>query len=330
MGNLLKALNDKSGKKAGQDFFIDFEDAKPTKDEADTHARVQVVLDKSKGILEELEKYTGAGEYIRQAISSPNDEDLQNAAWNAVCPLVTKLKNFYDYSSEVETALPDLLTALCKDDPVQALEKHQALAKQCAETLSFVLKFDDLKMSRPEIQNDFSYYRRTLSRLKMQDPNSDDNAVVNNEEANRMSLFYAYPTPMLRTVSESTTKFVTENKEIPLQNTTDCLAIICYLCQTMVDNKGYYDRFSKQEETIRFCQRVMTAAVILYDHVHHLGAFKKGSTIEIKAVIKALKLHNSSGAGEAFYNSMMNALRYTTKHLNDDDTPKAIKTLFAN
>jgi hypothetical protein len=41
------------------------------------------------------------------------------------------------------------------------------LAKQFAEILHFVLKFDDLKMNNPAIQNDFSYYRRTLSKMKM-------------------------------------------------------------------------------------------------------------------------------------------------------------------
>jgi hypothetical protein len=38
----------------------------------------------------------------------------------------------------------------------------------------------------------------------------DETAVVSNEDANRMSLFYAYPTPMLRTLSDITTKFVAE------------------------------------------------------------------------------------------------------------------------
>ena len=33
---------------------------------------------------------------------------------------------------------------------------------------------------------------------------------VSNEMANRMSLFYAYPTPLLKTLSDATSKFVTE------------------------------------------------------------------------------------------------------------------------
>jgi hypothetical protein len=43
----------------------------------------------------------------------------------------------------------------------------QALVKQFAEVLGFVLSFDEQKLKNPSIQNDFSYYRRTLSRLKM-------------------------------------------------------------------------------------------------------------------------------------------------------------------
>jgi len=326
MGNLLKVLNDKSGKRAGEDIFIDFERAAVTDAERAVHDEVKAVLDQSTTVLAELGSYEGAGEAIRLAISHPKDEAEQAKAWDAVCPLVKKLKQFYDYSSEVEKMLPKLLQELCQENPEETLQTKQALAKQCAEILSFVLKFDDLKMNNPAIQNDFSYYRRTLSRLKMQDPGSDDSAVVNNEEANRMSLFYAYPTPMLRCVSEATTKFVSENKAIPIENTTNCLAMMSTICRIMAEQPAYYERFTQQTETVQFCQRVTVASLILYDHVHLVGAFKKGSQIDVKATIKVLKMHQAAG-GETFTNGLMNALRYTTKHLNDDDTPKAIKAL---
>lgn len=209
---------------------------------------------------------------------------------------------------------------ICTSAPLESLEKKQALAKQLAEILSFVLKFDDLKMNNPAIQNDFSYYRRTLSRMKMKDPESDVAAVVNNEDANRMSLFYAYPTPMLKCVSDATTKFVKDKKDIPIENTTDCLAIMASICRIMVTESVYYDRFTNPD-TAHFCQRVMTAAIILYDHVHPIGAFSKKNqgTIDMMKTLKSIKLHDNPGT-----ESLLNALRYTTKHLNDDDA-KAIK-----
>lgn len=74
-------------------------------------------------------------------------------------------------------------------------------------------------MKTPAIQNDFSYYRRTLTRQRIQSSLSslasnettmEDEREVSNELANHMSLFYAHATPMLKTLSEATSKFVTQ------------------------------------------------------------------------------------------------------------------------
>lgn len=36
--------------------------------------------------------------FCSQAIQNPGDLALQEKAWNAVCPLVAKLKRFYEFS----------------------------------------------------------------------------------------------------------------------------------------------------------------------------------------------------------------------------------------
>lgn len=86
---------------------------------------------------------------------------------------------------------------------------------------------------------------------------------VNNELANRISLFYADATPMLKTLSDGTTKFVSEvrragvtseprsgsnriltlalslftrqNKNLPIENTTDCLSTMATVCKVMLE-----------------------------------------------------------------------------------------------
>lgn len=63
-------------------------------------------------------------------------------------------------------------------------------------------------MVNPAIQNDFSYYRRTLNRMKLS--KKDMNLTIRDELANRMSLFFAYPTPMMNALSETTVKFLNE------------------------------------------------------------------------------------------------------------------------
>lgn len=321
MGNLLDVLRS-DGKKPSPNVFLDFERAKPTAEESAVYEEVKAILDQSAHILEELDDYKGAGDFIRNAISQPANQEVQTSTWQAVCPLVGKLQRFHQFSLALDGVLHKLLQALCTEDPMTSLHNKQALSKQFAEILHFVLKFDELKMSNPAIQNDFSYYRRTLSRVKMANPGGSDVAVVSDEEANRMSLFYAYPTPMLKSVSDSTGNFVKENRSIPVENTTDTLSVMASVCREMIENPDYSSRF-ENPDTILFCQRVMVGAIILYDLVHSVGAFsKKNPSIDIRASIRALRMHDNPHV-----EGLMNALRYTTKHLNDDDTPKAVKQL---
>ncbi|XP_009957465.1 PREDICTED: protein FAM49A-like, partial [Leptosomus discolor] len=183
-------------------------------------------------------------------------------------------------------ALRSLLEALTSPPyaPTQHLEREQALAKQFAEILHFTLSFDELKMTNPAIQNDFSYYRRTISRNRINNLQLDAESEVNNEMANRMSLFYAEATPMLKTLSNATTKFVSENKTLPIEDTTDCLSTMACVCRGMLTQplsrcREYRSRFTNTE-TLLFCMRVMVGVIILYDHVHPVGAFAKTSKID--------------------------------------------------
>lgn len=330
MGNLLRLLTGEKGEDS-QQIFLNFENARPTAEEQEVWEVVNTVLENSSRVLEDLRTYRGASDEIRDAISNPRDDGLQEVAWQQVQPLVGKLKNFYEFSMELETVVPQLLHALCVGDASaeQRLTNKQALAKQFAEVLHFTLKFDDLKLTNPNIQNDFSYYRRTLSRYRIANANDDaginteDQAQVTTEMANRMSLFYAYPTPMLKTLSDATSKFVSENKNLPIENTTDMLSTLCTLCRVMVENEEIAQKF-ENEETKLFVLSVMVGVVILYDHVHPLGAFVKGSAIDMRATIRVLK-----DQPQGTVDGLFNALRYTTKHLNDDSTPKNIRTLLA-
>ncbi|XP_027287482.1 CYFIP-related Rac1 interactor B isoform X1 [Cricetulus griseus] len=299
------------------------EDAQPTESEKEIYNQVNVVLKDAEGILEDLQSYRGAGHEIREAIQHPADDKLQEKAWGAVVPLVGKLKKFYEFSQRLEAALRGLLGALTSTpySPTQHLEREQALAKQFAEILHFTLRFDELKMTNPAIQNDFSYYRRTLSRMRINNVPAEGENEVNNELANRMSLFYAEATPMLKTLSDATTKFVSENKNLPIENTTDCLSTMASVCRVMLETPEYRSRFTN-EETVSFCLRVMVGVIILYDHVHPVGAFAKTSKIDMKGCIKVLKDQPPNSV-----EGLLNALRYTTKHLNDETTSKQIRSM---
>jgi len=323
MGNLLKLLSREDCPK--YDVFVDFENAQPTDSEKETFVKVQEVLVKSKDILHQLRTYKGAGNEIREAITNSKNENLQIKAWQTVVPLVERLVAFYEFSLEIEKIVPEILMVLCSGNltPREHLETQQAIVKQLAEILDFVLKFDDLKMNNPSIQNDLSYYRRTINRRRVDDNVDSDlkeERLLSNDLAFRMSLFYAQATPMLKVLSDTTTNCC---RNLPIENTTETLSTMCQVCQRMIENPEFCSRF-KKEETIFFVLRVMVGLIILFDHVHPEGAFKRSSHIDIKGSVKVLKEQ-----APTIVDNLLNALRYTTKHLNDENTPKQLKTLLA-
>ena len=129
--------------------------------------------------------------------------------------------------------------------PLEQLQCRQALAKQFAHILDFTLRFDEMKMCTPAVQNDFSYYRRTMNRDLMwmqrtDEPQTDAAPATNNDcivpidLANTMSFFYADPTPMMAALRRATETFVTANASLPLENTTDMLATMANVCRCMV------------------------------------------------------------------------------------------------
>lgn len=95
----------------------------------------------------------------------------------------------------------------------------------------------------------------------MQDMDADMSSHIkdlNNDMANRMSLFYANATPMLRVLSDTTSRFVTEvslesimhirlqyiayslecclqNPEIPIEQTTEMLSTMAKVCLRMLE-----------------------------------------------------------------------------------------------
>ncbi|KAH3759493.1 FAM49 family protein [Pelomyxa schiedti] len=299
--------------------FIDFENATPAPAEQALWQQIHDVLQTGPTILQKLIEYVGCEQWIYAAIQNPNPE-TEDTAWNKVLPAVDQLQEFYEFSLLLEQSFPKLLVALCKDDPKASLSNQQALAKQLGDVFDFVLRFDDAKMVNPAIQNDFSYYRRTLSRMKLS--KKDLNIKVRDELANRMSLFFAYPTPMMKVLSETTAKFLDANATVPRENVTQALGHMANICLDMVDKR----RFTSND-TNMFCLRVMTGAIILYDHVSESGVFTRRSPVNIKGAVQVLKAYSTSTTTST--DGLVNALRFTTVHLADAETPGSIKQLLA-
>ncbi|KAF7731777.1 Protein fam49a [Apophysomyces ossiformis] len=330
MGQLLSSLNLRGSDAVVPELGFDIESATPSADELQLHKQLSSLLvQPGPVLLESLNSYTSASELIREAIATPNPAN-ENKAWDAVLPIVDMLREFYDYAADLQDGMPRLLNVLCQGDVNKNLEKHQGLTKLFADLLDFVFEFDYLKMRNPTLQNDFSYYRRMLQRGRYSTTGRESlhesvsdlrSAMMEDDQANRISLFIAYPTPMLKCVIETTTEYVKENG---LQKSVgDCLTALWAACFQTVNKKK-----TTRPEVSAFCLKVMVVSIILYDHIDPNGAFSKNSPINIKNSIKMIQTINVLNIPkESSASNLMSALRYNSKHLNDDSTPKGVKNI---
>ena len=304
-------------------------DAEPSEKEAGTYGEVGQVLERANVILESLKSYEGCQSYVQKAISQPTDENL-NAAWEALRPAIQKLKDYYDYGMELEHAFPNLMNALIGEGDSK-LESMPALAKQLGALLDFVIRFDHIKMNTPSIQNDFSYYRRSMTKMKAVNP--DTEGPVSDEIANRMSLFYASHTPVMSVLVNSVNQIVKKKGAIgnvlSALRFVSCFVLFCpallfslflflslfstmaHSCRDMVSKKHF-----ENEQSNLFCLRTMVASIILFDQLDNTGAFHKKSPINVKACIQVL----SDWPDDDERVSLANMLKFTSRHLRDDST----------
>ncbi|RCH81121.1 Protein fam49a [Rhizopus azygosporus] len=326
MGQLLSSLNLRGNSDIVPEIGFDIENAAPSPEELEIYNELHTLLiQPTSNLLQSFKQYEPASDAIRDAIATPSD-DNEDKAWNAVLPTVNMLRTFYSYSSELGRGIPILLNVLCKDGTTKDLDRHPGLTKLFADLLDFVFEFDYLKIRNPTIQNDFSFYRRTLQRgrstIDVNDPTKSDLRTAMDEDdlANRISLFIAYSTPMLKCVIDTTTKYVKSSQLT--KSVGEWLSSIWAVCyQTL-----YKKKYSNEPTLTSFCLKVMVVSIILYDHIDPQGAFSKYSPINVKNSLKIIQSINTQQEQSSTIN-LISALRYNSKHLNDESTPKGIKNM---
>jgi len=250
--------------------------SEPTQSEKSIHDQVQVVIDNHPKIIQQMQAYKGCTEYIQRAISQPTDENKQ-ICWAQLSPSVEILKEFYLHAESLAKVFPILLDALCSPaDVEQAFSSQQALTKQMAGVFDFCMSYDELKMSNPAISNDFSYYRRQMSAMRMSG-GSETKTGITDEMANKMSLFYAFPTPMLNLVKNC---IQSDKLKIDKERLLSGLALVANVCYNLVEKKKLTNA-----KLIMFCLRAAVGATILVDSLFDPGLFhpKAGKKTPVSA-----------------------------------------------
>jgi len=297
------------------DVFVDFHGnvgAEPNGDEKDIFESVTDILVEGKSMLDNLDQYADCGLSIRRALTNPTP-DNEREAFAAVKANVDIINGFYQFSKKSERQFPAMLRMLATDDEKASIQQKQAVSKKVADVLDFVLKFDELKMLRPGLQNDFSFYRRSLGKHA-----GDPDLNVRDDEASFISLFIAQPIPMMTSTAKATTELLNESAHLGM-HVPRVLATIANVCLHLVKSKRFEDA-----PTNMLCVRAMVGCIVLFDHLTPEGAFVKRSGINIRQAVQLVtKEYNDQ-------KPLVNALRYSTLHFSDDSTPAAITQMLEN
>ncbi len=178
--------------------------------------------------------------------------------------------------------------------------------------LDFVIRFDELKMGKATIQNDFSFYRRSMNRMKRGDALGDvevERPPVNEELANRMSLFFAYPNPFTKALIDEFARL-----EVPRESLARCFGLAANACRAMAER---HSKATEREQAFGLF-RAMVAAILFYDYVSPAGVFVKRADVDVVACIAALKRYEGDAT------DMLNTIRYGTHSFSADTTPRRI------
>jgi len=211
-----------------------------------------------------------------------------------------------------------LLEYTSKDDPQAILQENLGVTRLIVSMLDFIIKFDELKMGKASIQNDFSFYRRSMNRMKRGAVELNvSSPPVNDEVANRMSLFFAYPNPFTKALIDE----LSRNKTIPKDELTKVFACIANACKEIANNHETNDVGRKEKNFVLF--RSMVAAIMFYDYTSTTGVFVKKSEVDVEGCIQALKKYANDAT------DLLNTIRYGTKTFNNDTTPRKIVNLMS-
>lgn len=279
--------------------------------ENESNLNILKILSKSPKLIQSLTDYVGCDEYIKEALSEPSPE-TERAAWKAVESAVDKLYKFYKYSQSLNESLRSMITVLCQDEVNETFEENVILL---AKIFDFAFHFDEKKMIKPAIQNDFSYYRRVLGRMKNSGKKSKKKAKnnkVDEDIANKMSFYFAYPTPVMKSLIDTIVQ--SPNREELVKGLSLIANVACKMIET--------EDLSKEKKMLLLC--VMTGCIIFVDHLEEDGVFKSRSPIRILNALTVLKNYEEEST-----DFLLNSLRFSTINLGNDNTLPSLKKLLS-
>lgn len=257
--------------------------------------------------LRAIESYEGCGDVIRTAMSNSSNVAAQEKAFDAMQTNVATIKTFYQLAQNLGPLVQRTVAFLGSSDQYfEQFTRYPALARALGELLVFIYDFDQQKMMKPDVQNDFAFYRRLLPKMA-----GKRQPVVSETDAGLISMFIAQSVPLTHAVGFH----LSQNGVDPLP-----LAKLANVCCGMLQRQTINDQNSQI-----LVLKIMTAAIVLYDRAAFVGAFSNASPIKMRRCANVI-----TRFGGAQRDTFRNSVKYSSIHFNDASTPDALKAVLGD
>ncbi len=260
-----------------------------------------------------MRDYTGVQAEMRAAIQNPCEE-TEVTAFLRLLTSVDAISTIYNYSLALEQVIPpalDTLSAAARTmtnnkkgiaAAAQEMGTRAAVTRRLVEVLGFAQGFDLMRMHRPLVTNDFSYYRRLLPKYAVH-ATTGPLVKVQHDETYSMSMFTAKTTPMFDAVVAAA-KAAAANTGKPLsalpsfggdgtysgpgigggQTVGTVLAVVANSCIAWLKTEGRRTSLSNNEQALTVVRAAVVASAV-YDHVADMHLFMRKSPIRLKELI---------------------------------------------
>lgn len=224
-----------------------------------------------------------------------------------IVPEIRRLDSYYSSSLEIVNVFEKIVAKLCKGNVQDNIDAMNAITKLLADIMCFSYDFDQAKVSKFQIQNDFSYYKRVLTRMKSSpnvNPSSSaqDPPLILLFPTGRRSVYHAWSKgqqyiSFLRPILPANQRdresvHPDDRKGMPpsphtLSNAPqdptgairsrilELLPKISQMCSNIVSSGASGDLTS-------YCIKVLANVIVLYDHSDPAGAFVRGSKLNVR------------------------------------------------
>jgi len=248
------------------------------------HAELESFFQDRKTLLTNIAEYKGCRDIVRQAMNSPTVES-ERQAFDSLLIAVNAIETFRVSSRFLERICNTIFGHLFGEEKKTTSQSdshtftiYQTLTMDLAEIFNFVCQFDQFRLIKPDIPNDFAFYRRLLPKFQ-----KHPNIIVKEDLVADMAMFIADHSPMINSVIKAL-KVLVEQNNYQYRNTfRDLIGTLANSCLRSLRSTNSSDLESKI-----FIARTMVISIVVYDQIEN-HVFARDSPIKTRECIMALK-----------------------------------------